>query len=71
MRRPDLTSLGEAEADALKLMLNDGGWFKTLTAGKPTRAIVSPLSRWGRPELQGEVHVKGKVLEAEPRESLG
>ncbi|PNW82765.1 hypothetical protein CHLRE_06g293150v5 [Chlamydomonas reinhardtii] len=41
----DLTDLGEAEADALNLMLLDSGWFKTLTAGLPARAVVSPLSR--------------------------
>ncbi|KAG2487444.1 hypothetical protein HYH03_014011 [Edaphochlamys debaryana] len=41
----DLTSLGTAEAEALNSMLADGGWYKTLTAGEPTRAVVSPLSR--------------------------
>ena len=29
-------------------MLLDSGWFKTLTAGLPARAVVSPLSRYER-----------------------
>ncbi|EFJ52590.1 hypothetical protein VOLCADRAFT_103079 [Volvox carteri f. nagariensis] len=41
----DLTDLGKAEADALNSMLKDGSWFDTLTAGRPARTVVSPLSR--------------------------
>ncbi|GIL58515.1 hypothetical protein Vafri_13460 [Volvox africanus] len=41
----DLTDMGQAEADALNSMLKDASWFNTLTAGKPARAVVSPLSR--------------------------
>mmetsp|Transcript_32937 Transcript_32937/g.72765 ORF Transcript_32937/g.72765 Transcript_32937/m.72765 type:complete len:349 (+) Transcript_32937:2382-3428(+) len=41
----DLTDMGEREAQSLNLMLKDADWWTKLTGSKPTRAIVSPLSR--------------------------
>jgi hypothetical protein len=44
-RPPDLTDLGQAQAQSLNSMLAGGGWFKKITGGRPARAIVSPLTR--------------------------
>ena len=41
----ELTDLGLNEARSLNAMLDNAKWFPKLTAGRPTRAIVSPLSR--------------------------
>lgn len=41
----ELTELGEEQAKSLNSILNGGGWFQKLTGGKPTHAVVSPLSR--------------------------
>lgn len=41
----DLTDMGRNEAKSLNGMLDNSGWFKKLNGGRPTRAIVSPLSR--------------------------
>ncbi|GFR49914.1 hypothetical protein Agub_g12022, partial [Astrephomene gubernaculifera] len=69
----DLTDLGVAEADSLNSMLRDGGWFNTLTAGKPARAIVSPLTRCLRTAsvvLEG-LPLTATNVEENVRETLG
>ena len=37
--------MGQNEAKSLNSMLDNAKWFSKLTADRPTRAIVSPLSR--------------------------
>ena len=45
LRPPDLTELGQAQAQSLNSMLAGGGWFKKVTGGRAVRAVVSPLTR--------------------------
>lgn len=41
----ELTEMGQSEARALNAMLDNAKWWPTLTNGKKTEAVVSPLSR--------------------------
>ncbi|MEW5305032.1 MAG: hypothetical protein WDW38_001951 [Sanguina aurantia] len=41
----DLTVKGQEETNALNGLLDNAGWYSKLTGGRPTRAVVSPLSR--------------------------
>ncbi|KAF6258773.1 histidine phosphatase superfamily [Scenedesmus sp. NREL 46B-D3] len=41
----DLTGLGQDQAKSLNSMLVGGGWFSKMTGDRPTRFILSPLTR--------------------------
>lgn len=70
----ELTDLGEQQASSLNSILNGGGWFAKLTGGKPTRAVVSPLSRClttSQLVLEGLPISGGVKVEELCRETLG
>lgn len=41
----ELTELGQEQAKSLNALLKEAGWFDKFTRGRPSRAVVSPLSR--------------------------
>lgn len=42
----DLTGLGQDQAKSLNSILVGGGWYAKMTADRPARFIISPLTRY-------------------------
>ena len=69
----DLTEMGQNEARSLNSMLYGGKWFSKMTADRPTRAIISPLSRCLQTAtlVASGLPLTGMEVEENIRETLG